>query len=85
MIYTDGFDDNDKAFLETWEGLSENAAMIESMTVVVGYVNQDGESGWRSYHTSGQSLTSMLGLLDLAKLKLVADTDCGIPIHSEDD
>ncbi len=80
MIFTDGFDADDKAYLETWPELDDKAAMIESMTVVIGYVDHDGASGWRSHHTSGQSLTSMLGLLELAKLKLIADTDCGLPI-----
>lgn len=48
-------------------------AIVEGFISIISWVNPDGSRGWRSYNTLDQPLSSILGLMEMAKFTLMND------------
>lgn len=71
-------DDIDKAFLDSI--LPDGAGMAGFVTVA-SWINQEtGALQWRVYSQIDVPVSTSLGLLELAKLELIARSDTGLPI-----
>ena len=80
----DDFSPEDITFAEY---LVPDGAIVEQMLVQVAWLDPDGTRRWRNYNATaeGFSVLSALGLLDVAKLDLIARTDLGLPIAYPED
>lgn len=74
-------DKHDKAFVDS---LVPDGAVPVGLVAVVAWVHPDGTRAWRCYVDCDDTVTTTLGLLELAKLDVVARSDTGLPINYEE-
>lgn len=74
-------DKHDKAFVDS---LVPDGAVVTSLVAAVAWVNEDGSQSWRCYCDSDATVMTTLGLLELAKLDVVARSDTGLPLAYDD-
>lgn len=80
-------DDVDRAYLESW--LPEGAVVV-GMVSAVTYMaaDADGALRWAVHCDMDAPVTTTLGLLEMAKLDVIARSDTGLPLrydHGSDD
>lgn len=77
-------DDVDRAYLDSF--IPEGSIVI-GMVTVVSFIppGSDGALAWRVHNDIDAPLTSALGLLELAKLDLVARSNSGLPFSYQKD
>lgn len=57
----------------------------QGFIAVFSFLAPDGSQCWRTYNQLDVPLSSVLGLLELAKLDAIARADSGLPIRYVDD
>ncbi len=66
--------------------LVPDESIPQGFIAVFSYVAPDGSQCWRTYNQLDAPLSSVLGLLELAKLDVIARCESGLPIrYAEDD
>lgn len=71
-------DDTDLAFQAS---LVPDECIPQGFLAVLAFVAPDGTQCWRTYNQLDAPLSSVLGLLELAKLDAIARSDSGLPIR----
>lgn len=71
-------DDVDGAFIDS---LMPEGSVPLGFVAVLLWVDGEGEQRWRCYSQMDTTVTTTLGLLELAKLDVVARSDTGLPIQ----
>lgn len=78
-------DDLDKAWLAS---IVPEGCVALGFIGIASWIDTDGEEHWRCYSQIDAPISSAVGLLELAKLELIARTDTGLPLrypHLDDD
>lgn len=86
---SESFDDADRAFLASFAppdgSRIPDGAIVEGIITVVSFIEPvDGGQLWFVHANSDLPLTQMVGLLDMAKLRLIAATPGAIPGIGDD-
>lgn len=78
------FDDDDVAYATS---LVPDGVFVTEMVTVVGWLDAEGDYQWRAYRAqSNDRLSSILGLLDMAKHSLMMDnTNLRAVLDAQDD
>jgi len=80
---TEPLDAVDQAFIASL--VPEGAAMVQFVTIL-SWMTPEGQLNWKTYNRTDEMPVSMvIGLLELAKLELIARSDCGIPLSYPSD
>lgn len=76
------FDDSDRSYADS---LVPDGSFITAMMTIVGFMDSDGTPRWRCYNaTIDTRVAECLGLIELAKLDMVARGGTGLPIEYAD-
>lgn len=81
MILPEETDSEDAALLAS---MLPTDSMVHGYVVAVSFSDGDGNPHWKVFANCDMSVTSTLGLLELAKLDVIARSDTGLPIRHED-
>lgn len=73
-----GPDDIDKAWLDS---IVPEGCMGIGFIAVAHWIDDEGTQRWRVYSQIEAPVATSLGLLELAKLELVARSDTGLPLR----
>lgn len=71
-------DDIDKAWLDS---IVPEGCVPLGFIGIASWLDEDGTQRWRCYSQIDVPISASLGLLELAKLELIARTDTGLPIR----
>lgn len=77
----DDLEDVDRAYLES---LMPDGSVPTALVSVVSWIDEEGKQHWRCHCIADAPVTSTLGLLDLAKMDVLARTDTGLPIRYDE-
>lgn len=75
----------DEADLAFQASLVPEECIPQGFIAVFSFLAPDGSQCWRTYNQLDVPLSSVLGLLELAKLDAIARADSGRPIRYVDD
>lgn len=79
---SDQMDDADRAFLAS---VVPDGAGMAGFLAIVTWFDDDGRMKWRTYNQLDVPISNVLGLLELAKLDLLARTPgTGLPFRYDD-
>lgn len=73
-----GPDEIDKAWLES---IVPEGCISDGFVAIVSWMDQEGKPFWRVYSQINVPLSTTLGLIELAKLEMVARSDTGLPLR----
>lgn len=86
--YPDGFDDLDRAYVDSIRAVPDGA-FVQALMSIVSFVNPDGGNSWRFTHVLDIPVSQGVGLLHMAAVELMASTPHAItnlsPDHDDDD
>lgn len=82
MIVPTDTDDTDQLLLQ--ELVADDEAIVDGYVIVVSWTDGGGERRWRCFVNSDQPASTNVGLLELAKLDVIARTNTGLPIRYEE-
>lgn len=71
----------DKAMVDS---LVPEGSIVDGFMVIVSFTDPEGHQCWRNYAQMDAPVSMSLGLLELAKLDVIARSDTGLPIHYEE-
>lgn len=80
-----GPDEIDRAWLDS---IVPADCLAVGFIGVVLWLDEDGDQCWRVYSQIDAPITTAVGLLEFAKLEMIARTDTGLPLrypHLDDD
>ena len=75
-------DDSDREFVES---VIPKGAIAEALIAVVSWIDpDDGTQRWHVYCQSDLPMSSNVGLLEIAKLSVIARSDTGLPFRYDE-
>lgn len=76
------FEPHDIAYAEA---IVPDGSFVEQMVTVVCWLNTDGVRRWKCYNATSEGISSSatVGLLEFAKLDIIARSDTGLPFSYE--
>jgi hypothetical protein len=75
-------DDEDRRFVES---MVPEGAIVEALVAVVSWIDPtDGSQRWHVYCHSDLPASSNIGLLEIAKLSVIARSDTGLPFRYDE-
>jgi len=84
MIVPSETDEHDQAILE--DLIHDPHAIVNGYVFIASWVDGEGQQRWRCYTNCDIPVSSVIGLLEMAKLDILGRSDTGMPFaYGEDE